>query len=133
LTQLLMNSYEMVTGRITMKVEAEDVFVLIDTAIPCGLILNELVTNALKHAFPDNRKGTIFVRIHRTHGQNTILHVSDDGIGLPEGFDFRKKNTMGMLTIHALVKQLQGTVAFSGQNRAVCQVTFRDNLYQPRV
>jgi two-component sensor histidine kinase len=119
--------------RIALSVDSEDVFVLIDTAIPCGLVLNELISNALKHAFPQGRHGTISVRIQRTSDHHIVLHVSDDGVGLPDGFDYHKKGTMGMLTISALVKQLQGTVAFSGDRGVTCRVTFRDNLYQPRV
>jgi two-component sensor histidine kinase len=67
--------------------------VLIDTAIPCGLILNELISNALKYAFPGGRKGEIRLELRKLEGGEIRLRVSDDGVGLPEGFDPGRTDT----------------------------------------
>jgi PAS domain S-box-containing protein len=91
-------------------VDAEPVFLQIDKAIPCGLIVNELVTNAYKHAFPGQRSGTVTVRLHRKDETMLELSVHDDGVGFPPDKDFRKVPSMGMVLVNALTQQLSGTL-----------------------
>ena len=80
-------------------------------AIPCGLIINELVTNALKHAFPGGRKGEITVSLQASGDGRFILSVSDNGVGFPAGLDFHKTDTLGMQLVTMLVDQLDGTIS----------------------
>jgi PAS domain S-box-containing protein len=82
----------------------------IDTAIPCGLLLNELVSNCFKHAFPDGRAGTVRVALVRGAGGTTELTVADDGAGFPAGVDFRNTTSFGLQLVNTLTEQLAGTL-----------------------
>ena len=81
----------------------------IGSAIPCGLIVNELVANALKHGFKDGRKGNIWIDIVQTEGEVTLA-VANDGEALKENFDSGEVNSLGMRLVHLLVEQLHGTI-----------------------
>jgi PAS domain S-box-containing protein len=94
-------------GRITMESNFEPVTMAIDTAIPCGLIANELISNSLKHGFPDGRKGTITISFSARDNELELV-VSDEGIGLPHDVDPRNPRTMGLRLVDTLVQQLQG-------------------------
>jgi two-component system cell cycle sensor histidine kinase/response regulator CckA len=106
----LFSLYEIPAGSISYKVEAEDIYLDIGRAIPCGLIINELVTNSLKHAFPGKRKGEIIVRISKQDDAKYRLMVKDTGVGLPEDFDPDKQKTLGFQIIRDLVRQLEGSM-----------------------
>lgn len=94
-------------GNIRFDFSGSEINVTIDTAIPCGLIVNELVSNSLEHAFPNGRTGTIKLKTLATGGF-IMIEISDDGCGIAEGP--RKKKTMGLDIVHALVQQLRGTI-----------------------
>jgi PAS domain S-box-containing protein len=79
----------------------------VDTAIPCGLLINELVTNSIKHAFPDDRQGTVEISATRESGRIN-LSVADDGVGLPDTMDFTSEDTLGVTIIRALTDQIDG-------------------------
>ena len=87
----------------------EDVSLDIDTAIPCGLVLNELVSNAMKYAFPDGKSGEITIAMF-SEERRVTLTVSDNGIGFPEQIDFRNTESLGMQLVTELVEQLDGTI-----------------------
>jgi len=95
----------------------------VDTAIPCGLLINELVTNSVKHAFPDGREGTIEITSTRT-GDLVTLTVSDNGVGFPEGIDLSSEATLGMTIIQALTAQLGGTISIESAGGTRVTVTF---------
>jgi PAS domain S-box-containing protein len=103
----LLQTYRVGDNRITLEVHAEAILVDIDFAIPCGLIVNELVTNALIHAFPDHRQGHIDVTMRREGG---FLHlgVEDDGIGLPPAIEIETTHTFGLEIARTLTRQLGG-------------------------
>jgi PAS domain S-box-containing protein len=105
--------YKVDAGRIRYRVEAENINLDINGAIPCGLIINELVTNALKHAFPEEREGELIIRMRRDGEDRYTLTVKDSGIGLPKGFDFDRKDTLGFQIVNDLVNQLDGTIEVS--------------------
>ncbi len=110
LTASLVQTYRRPFGQTTLAVEADPVMLDIDTAIPCGLIVNELVSNALKHAFPNGRSGQIGVNIrHEENEQQVWLVVCDDGVGMPEDIDYRKTRSLGLQLVHSLTRQLGGT------------------------
>jgi len=94
---------------ITLKMDIHDIFLTIDTAIPFGLIINELISNSLKYAFPDGRCGEISIAIHR-QDQKLILLFKDNGIGIHEDFDWRNATSMGLRLVIVLVAQLDGTI-----------------------
>ena len=83
-------------------------YLSLEQAIPCGLITNELVSNALKYAFPDMGQGTITLRIQHMEGGAVELEVSDNGVGLPPGFDFAKNDSLGVYLVQALTEQIDG-------------------------
>lgn len=108
LTTYLSRSY-CIQQPIRMEVESPEVSLGIDLAIPCGLIINELVSNSLKYAFPGGRGGVIRVSIRR-EGQAYILLVSDNGVGIPDQVDYRNTSSLGLQLVNTLVDQLEGSI-----------------------
>jgi two-component sensor histidine kinase len=109
ITRSLFESYGVSPKKIAMKIHAENIALHIDKAIPCSLIINELLSNSFKHAFPNERMGE--VRIDVTHEGDTIrILYSDNGIGLPESVTLDHTGSLGMRLIAGLVQQLKGTV-----------------------
>jgi PAS domain S-box-containing protein len=134
LVNFLVASYGMRSDRISLILDVDSIPVLIDIAVPCGLILNELISNALKHAFPGDMKGEIRVRIGKTETGEMELQVSDDGVGVPQGFDFKSSDTLGLQNVFAIGQhQLQGEVVFEVQDGITCRIRFKDTLYSRRV
>ncbi|HUX41512.1 MAG TPA: histidine kinase dimerization/phosphoacceptor domain -containing protein [Rectinemataceae bacterium] len=134
LANRLTASYRVDQGTIAIDTDMEDVFVLIDTAIPCGLILNELISNALKHAFPRQSSGTLLLGLRRLPDGLIRLEVADDGIGPPPGFDPRENGRMGMQTIFALgEEQLKGKITFETDRGFSCRLAFRDDAFRPSI
>jgi PAS domain S-box-containing protein len=115
LTTHLFDSYNVSSNCIRLNIQVEDVSLDIETAIPCGLIINELVSNALKYAFPQNRGGEIQVRLFQQKDQSLTLIVQDNGIGLPAEFDSKKAKTLGITLVQGLVKQLRGKLEVQSQ------------------
>jgi len=106
-----MKSYEGIRERISLKVDVDDILLSLDTITPCGMIISELVSNSLKYAFPDGRKGKITIECHSTDDGEVELRIGDNGIGLPEGLDFRHTKSLGFKLICKLAEnQLRGTV-----------------------
>jgi two-component system, sensor histidine kinase PdtaS len=125
---LLLEQSLKVNPDITLILDMDSVAVLIDLAIPCGLMLNELVSNALKYAFPLGTRGEITVTL-RMDAENTIhLRVSDNGVGLPAGFRPREDGRLGLQTLFALVEhQLQGTIEFTSGPGLSADMVFKNN------
>jgi len=102
---------------ITLKINADDVVLSVETAIPCGLIINELVSNSLRHALPAGRacseqsesKGEIRIDLH-SYDDELILIISDNGIGFPQDLDFRNTESLGLRLVDMLARQLEGTI-----------------------
>jgi PAS domain S-box-containing protein len=134
LVHLLMKSYNISPESLILVLEMADVFVLIDTAIPCGLIMNELISNALKYAFPLPRVGEIKLGLNRDENGEIHLSVADNGVGVPPGFDFRRDGHLGVQNILLLAEQqLQGEVAFDTIQGVACHLRFRDIFYESRI
>ncbi|BBO77057.1 hypothetical protein DSCW_44740 [Desulfosarcina widdelii] len=106
----LFDAYGIEPARIRLDVRAEDIFLGVDMAVPCGLIINELVSNALKHAFPSRKTGMIEIAVATHSGGRLEIVVADDGIGLAVPHDDAEKRTLGLRLIDTLVAQLDGTV-----------------------
>ena len=109
LVKNLFKTYGVKQELIKFVIKIKDIFFDIDTAIPCGLIINELVSNALKYSFPSNKKGMIRVVMSREKGMFSLI-VEDNGIGFPDGFDIQKVETLGLQLVRILVEQLNGTL-----------------------
>ncbi len=110
LTSNLLRSYSINSCRVHLTIDVEPIALGVDLAIPCGLIINELISNCLKYAFPEHRKGEIRVSLHRKGKKSFILTIRDDGIGLPENLDLHSTDTLGLQLVHRLTKQLGGIV-----------------------
>ena len=96
---------------ISLKVNIKNIFLNVDTAIPCGLIINEIVSNSLKHAFPDGKKGEIKISVHPLNKNEVELVVSDNGVGMPEEMDLKSTSSLGLNLVSMLVKdQLHGEI-----------------------
>lgn len=131
LVELLMKSYRASPQRITPEYDLDDIFFAIDLAIPCGLLVNELISNALKHAFPGSRQGRITVRLKKKEGEYVELQIADDGIGAPQGFDFASGGKMGLQTVFALGgHQLQGKIEFESSGGVTCRVIFKNKPFE---
>jgi PAS domain S-box-containing protein len=115
LSQSLFDSYAVGGERISLNIDVGDYSLDIDRAIPCGLIINELVSNALKHAFPDNRHGEISIHFAVDEKDLITLAVADTGVGLPAGLDFRNTQSLGLQLVDMLVKQLRGRMTVGGE------------------
>jgi hypothetical protein len=92
------------------EIQIDDIAFAIDMAIPCGLIINELLSNALKYAFPNGRPGSISVELRQQQPGFFLLRVADDGVGLPEGMDYEKTDSLGLKLVVSLVRQLRGEI-----------------------
>jgi len=122
LTAYLSRSY--VTGPgIEIAIDIRDVSLGIDIAIPCGLIINELVSNSLKYAFPDGRSGVVRIGLARC-GNEYTLTVSDSGVGLSAGLDFRNTSSLGLQLVNTLVCQLEGTIELDSSHGTMFRITF---------
>ncbi len=97
-------------ANIHLKREIDGVYLDIDHAIPCGLIIQELVSNALNHAFPKEREGDVVVQMKAKRCCPTQLIIKDNGIGLPAGVDFSRAKTLGFRLVKDFVKQIEGTI-----------------------
>jgi len=122
------------SGRITFITAGKDINVLIDTAIPVGLIINELINNALKHAFLDNRQGEIKVNFLQKNKTELIIELSDNGVGLPKGFDLQKDSHLGLELVTDLVEhQLQGKIDYKSKKGLSWRILLKEEMYEPRV
>ena len=110
LARMLTSSYSKTAAQVQVFIEAETAPVQLETAIPAGLILNELVSNSLKHAFPAGRHGTLKVRLHSPRPDQLLLSVEDDGVGLPAGFDWDQAGSLGLRMVRDLARQIRGTL-----------------------
>lgn len=110
LTKQIFHLHNIQRHRIGLTVSRSDVMANLDTVIPVGLIINELVSNSLKHAFPDDRKGTISLTCTPQGTEQLRLVYADDGAGMPAGFDWKNPETLGLRLVNGLVSQLNGTI-----------------------
>ena len=109
---------------IKLQMKVESVVLPVDKAIPCGLILNELLTNALKHAFPSDRQGSVSVELLPTTQGGISLVVADDGVGIAEDFSIEKSRSLGMQLVRTLVEQLGGEISIMRENGTAFGITF---------
>jgi PAS domain S-box-containing protein len=119
----LLHSYQIYTNLVEIKYELSRVFLSLDQAIPCGLIVNELVSNALKHAFPDGKEGMILIKLME---ENNKVHlcVKDNGVGMPNNFDIRHSETLGIQLVVSLAEQLDANLDIKSDGGTEYLITF---------
>ena len=104
----------------------DGVFLDINTAVPCGLIINELITNSLKHAFPNGRRGEVCLDLFPVNNSKYSLSVRDNGVQFPRNINFRKTETLGMQLVNLLVEQLEGTVMLRRKKGTEFKISFNE-------
>ncbi len=150
LTADLLRSYAVGKDDIRMHLDIEETFFGMDTAVPLGIIINELVSNSLKHAFPQGRNGEIRIKLHRIqeNGENKSISnstnnigaessvdknsqyslvVSDNGLGFPENLDFVNTDSLGLQLVNILVEQLEGKIELQRDVETTFKIFFREN------
>lgn len=111
--------------RIKLITDIQRITLGIDASIPCGLIVNELITNAIKYAFPEGREGEIRVSLRTNDRDEIELMVNDNGVGMPEGLDIRSTGSLGLNLVDALVKQLRAKMELNNEGGTRFEITFR--------
>jgi len=126
LLRYMMESHLLPRKKISSDLDIPSLALSIDTAVPCGMILQELISNVIAHAFPGDRSGTIAVRVRRS-GDEIEIMFKDDGVGFPEGLDVRDSGHIGLAMVSDIVEhQLQGRIEFRNHGGAECRIRFRD-------
>jgi two-component sensor histidine kinase len=120
----LQRFYRTDDSSVRLTVNIDDIPLGITEAIPCGLIINELVSNVLKHAFPKGKGGEITIQLTRESPNHTTLIVSDNGIGFPEHVDFRNASSLGLTLVNSLVQQLDGSIELDRRGGSTFTITF---------
>ncbi len=123
----LFESYGVSTGKVALNIKAENVSLGINSAIPCGLIINEIVSNSLKYAFPGDKRGEIKIDLSSIEGNYFQLSIDDNGIGLPKEMDIKKTDSWGLRLVSILAEnQLQGELTMNRNNGTEFMIKFKD-------
>jgi PAS domain S-box-containing protein len=133
LISVLFESYMASESKIALKVNVENISLGIDLAIPCGLIINELVTNSLKYAFPDGRNGEIKISLHSAGEDMIELVEGDNGVGIPDSLDFRNTQSLGLHIVNLLVEnQLHGEITLNKGKGTEFRIKFGGSINDSR-
>ncbi|MGA9189535.1 MAG: sensor histidine kinase, partial [Methanosarcina sp.] len=163
LADYLFQSYSLDNVKVSLKLDVEKVFLGMDTAVPLGIIINELVSNSLKHAFSEGKTGRISICLKREENENLrrtfpgsdsdgniekgdankvkagnsvkwfSLVVGDDGIGFPEGINFRETDSLGLQLVTNLVDQIEGSIELDTGRRTEFRIRFKELKSKTRV
>ncbi|MEW6010236.1 MAG: histidine kinase dimerization/phosphoacceptor domain -containing protein [Euryarchaeota archaeon] len=131
LTAYLFHYYSIDPDIIKLEVEVDNLMLSMDTAIPCGLIINELVSNSLKYAFPPGREGKVSIKLQSKNDQ-FLLEVADDGVGLPENLDFKKSESLGLRLVLSLTSQINGNIKLIDDSGTKYEINFFEIEYKDR-
>ena len=122
----LFYSYGIRSSDVELDLNIQSVFLDINTAIPCGLIINELASNSFKHAFSERKKGKIIIDFNLYNENKYVLNFSDDGIGIPKNIDFHRTESLGLQLISTLVDQLEGSIALNRRRGTAFRIVFEN-------
>ncbi len=120
----LITVFKTSADNIKITVRSENMNLSIDYAIPCGLILNELISNSLKYAFPDGKKGEIIIELNKNSEGIYIISLSDNGIGFPKNIDYRNTKSLGLQLVNTLVGQIDGNIILENNTGTKYTITF---------
>ncbi len=128
LTSSIIASYQLSKSNTTLEIDSDDISISIEQASPLGLIINELVSNSLKYAFPGERQGKIWIKINRMNNEDIYLRYSDDGIGFPSSVDWRDSESLGLKLIVNLVEnQLDGSIKMKSDRGTHFDIIFNED------
>jgi PAS domain S-box-containing protein len=125
----LYHTYVMDTSLIKLNIDVDDLRLDINTSIPLGLIVNELVTNSLKHAFPEGKSGEIDIIFHK-QDKNYLLEVKDNGIGFPEDIDYKNTDSLGLQLVNNLTEQIEGKIEFNNKSGTSFKIIFEEEKFE---
>ena len=143
----LFQTYDVDQDTIEYKPSLDNIKLNIETSIPCGLIITELITNSIKHAFPateglgpsnkkftslNGKKGKIWVKLHSNDKKFNLI-IKDNGIGLPEGLDFKNTESLGLQLVDLLVNQVDGVIELNQENGTEFKIEFEELKYKERI
>jgi len=131
LCNYLFFAYDVKRADIGLKLNVDEIYFAIDTALPCGLIVNELVTNSLKHAFTETKKGEITISLSKEDSGKNMLTIKDNGRGAAQ-LDFENTATLGMELVKTLTEQLEGTIEVNSQNGTEICISFFDQTIKSK-
>jgi len=123
LTKNLVHTYSINTKKIKLILTLHKLFLNLDLSIPCGLIINEIISNSLKYAFPNNRDGIIFVNL-TVNKKNVKIEVGDNGVGIPQKVDVKNTQTLGLQLVDTLVEQINGTLKLNRNKGTIFSIEF---------
>ena len=126
LAENLVNTYELSETKISLECKIEEVFLTLNVSIPCGLIINELISNALKYAFEGREKGKIDLSINKK-GNNVCLIVEDDGVGIPQSLNIEQTDSLGLQLVTTLVQQIEGKMQLDCSKGSKFTILFEPN------
>lgn len=130
----LFRFYKVSPAKIKLVIDVADVTFNIETSIPCGLIINEFISNSLKYAFPDNREGEIKISLHKIEKPKVVLVLSDNGICIPDDIDFRNTKSLGLrLIVNLSERQLDGKIELDRSNGTEFKIVFEELKYKDRI
>ena len=132
LAQQLFFSLNVNHDQIKLHFALEPLFLNLETATPCGLIISELITNVFQHAFPDNKKGELCVRLETVDEQITII-IQDNGVGFAPGFDVQQTESLGLQLVNLLVQQLEGDLEIIQNQGITFKLSFSELNYRQRI
>lgn len=121
----LFYSYQDTNANIELELNVQDLSLNIETAIPLGLIINEIITNSLKYAFPEEMKGIIKVSLKKFDSKYE-LKVCDNGIGFPKSLDYKKTDTIGLQLVNGLINQIDGEITLDMNQKTEFKITFNE-------
>ncbi|MCI0716804.1 MAG: ATP-binding protein, partial [Chlorobi bacterium] len=127
LTENLFEAYQHKNKNIDLFIKTDEVKLSIDIAIPCGLIINELVTNALKYAFPNGKSGKVEIELSNIHNNHYELVVKDNGVGFPHNIDFKNTSSLGLQLVNTLVGQIDGEIEMENHAGTAYRIRFTNN------
>ncbi len=128
----ILKAYKVNHDEISFELKSDSIQLSIDTAIPCGLIINELINNSLKYAFPEGHQGKIEINISRA-GEGIILEIRDNGTGIPETFDISSSDSLGLQLVETLIRQISGTVELDVTSGTKFIIKFKEIKYRERI
>jgi two-component sensor histidine kinase/HAMP domain-containing protein len=130
LAEIIISSFSETSKKIDLILTTESIFLPIDISIPFGLIVNEVLTNIVKHAFKDRKKGSVNISLAEVGDKKIMLIIKDDGKGLPEDFEEKSKSSLGMQLIHNLTSQINGEMTYTDKNGTELKLIFEKPLIQ---
>ncbi len=124
LVKIIFNTYKYNNDNIELELKIDNIYTDINLVASIGLIINELISNSYKYAFPDNRKGKIYLRIYKLNENTFEVLIGDDGVGLPKEFNFKDANTLGLQVVGSVVAQHNGKLEIINDKGTEYKITF---------